>query len=62
MSLLPTFDLLKSWMIVHQSLRYTGYLSEELRQLGGAYNRYLSGVDEAMPKEKSRLLSDDWPI
>ena len=50
----PThFDLLKSWMIVHQSLRYTGYLSEELRQLGGAYNRYLSGVDEAMPKEKA---------
>ncbi|WP_291292188.1 M13-type metalloendopeptidase [Enterococcus sp.] len=50
----PThFDLLKSWMIVNQSLRYTGYLSEELRQLGGAYNRHLSGVDEAMPKEKA---------
>jgi putative endopeptidase len=50
----PThFDLLKSWMIVNQSLRYTNYLSEELRQLGGTYSRHISGVDEAMPKEKA---------
>ncbi len=43
-------------MIVNQSLRYTSYLSEELRQLGGTYSRYLSGIDEAAPQQKSGLL------
>ncbi|NKD30398.1 M13 family peptidase [Enterococcus casseliflavus] len=47
------FELLKGWMIVNQSLRYTSYLSEELRQLGGTYSRYLSGIDEAAPQQKA---------
>ena len=50
------FELLKGWMIVNQSLRYTSYLSEELRQLGGTYSRYLSGIDEAPPQQK-RLIT-----
>lgn len=47
------FDLLKSWMLVNQTLRFTNCLSEELRQLGGAYGRFLSGVDEAMAPKKA---------
>lgn len=50
---LSHFDLLKGWMIVNQSLRYTAYLSEDIRQLGGTYGRYLSGIDEAMPQQKA---------
>lgn len=47
------FPLMKSWMYVQTILTYTSYLSEELRQLGGTYRRFLSGVDEAMPQEKA---------
>lgn len=47
------FDLLKSWMTVLQALQYTEYLSEELRQLGGAYSRFLSGIEEAAPQQKA---------
>lgn len=45
--------LLKSWMYIQTVLTYTNYLSEELRQSGGTYRRYLSGIDEAMPAEKA---------
>ncbi len=45
--------LLKSWMYVQTILQYSNYLSEDLRQLGGAYRRFLSGIEEAMPQEKA---------
>lgn len=45
--------LLKSWMYIQTILAYTSYLSEDLRQIGGTYRRYLSGIDQAMPAEKA---------
>lgn len=48
-----TFSLLKNWLLVQTSLSYTSILSEELRQLGGTYSRYLSGIDESAPQQKA---------
>jgi putative endopeptidase len=45
--------LLKSWMYIQTILAYTSYLSEDLRQLGGTYRRFLSGIDAAMSQEKA---------
>ncbi|MFV0557868.1 MAG: M13 family metallopeptidase [Enterococcus sp.] len=47
------FTLLKNWMIVQATLKNTHLLSEELRQLGGTYSRFLSGTTEAMPPKKA---------
>ncbi|MFZ8765238.1 M13 family metallopeptidase [Enterococcus diestrammenae] len=47
------FVLLKHWMLMQVALGYTGYLSEELRQLGGTYGRYLSGITEAKAPKKA---------
>ncbi|WP_368251444.1 M13 family metallopeptidase [Enterococcus sp. 2201sp1_2201st1_B8_2201SCRN_220225] len=48
-----TFPLLKSWLLMQVALAYTGYLSEELRLLGGTYSRYISGATEAKSPEKA---------
>lgn len=48
-----TFALLKNWLLVQVSLSYTSILSEDLRQLGSTYSRYLSGIDEAAPQQKA---------
>ncbi len=45
--------LLKSWMYIQTLLGYTRFLSEDLRQTGGIYSRFLSGIDEAMSPEKA---------
>lgn len=47
-----TFDQYKSWLIVNEILSTTGFLSEELRQLGGTYGRAISGQKEAANQEK----------
>lgn len=47
-----TFDQYKAWLIVNEILSTTGYLSEELRQLGGTYGRAISGQKEAANQEK----------
>lgn len=45
--------LLRSWMYVTTALIYTNYLSDELRILGGKYQRFLSGIKEAKTFEKA---------
>src|SRR5699024_10644835 len=45
--------LMKSWMYIQTILAYTKYLTEDLRQMGGTYSRYLSGIDEAASQEKA---------
>lgn len=45
--------LLRSWMYLMTALRYTEYLSDEIRILGGRYQRFLSGIKEAKSFEKS---------
>lgn len=47
-----TFNQYKSWLIVNEILSTTGFLSEELRQLGGTYGRAISGQKEAANQEK----------
>lgn len=47
------FSLMKSWMLVLSLNSLTGYLSEEARQIGGIYNRALSGASEARPQKKA---------
>ncbi len=47
------FSLMKSWMLVLSLNSLTGYLSEEARQVGGIYNRALSGASEARPQKKA---------
>ncbi|MGX7204199.1 M13 family metallopeptidase [Enterococcus pingfangensis] len=48
-----TFPQMKSWMLVMTINALTAYLSEEFRQVGGSYNRALSGAPEARPQEKA---------
>lgn len=48
-----TFQQMKSWMMVMTINALTAYLSEEFRQVGGTYNRALSGALEARPQEKA---------
>lgn len=47
------FRLFKNWLLTDVALSYNGLLSEELRQLGGTYSRYLSGVAEAPEQTKA---------
>ncbi|MFD1465796.1 M13 family metallopeptidase [Lapidilactobacillus mulanensis] len=42
-----TFAQFKAWLQVNEILNTTGYLSEELRQLGGTYGRAIGGQKEA---------------
>lgn len=50
----PTnFPLMKSWLLIQVALAFTGYLSEELRVLGGTYSRQLSGATAPKPQDKA---------
>ncbi|WP_262314653.1 M13 family metallopeptidase [Lacticaseibacillus parakribbianus] len=46
-----TFDQYKHWAYVTELISLTGYLSEDLRQLGGTFGRALSGS----PEEPSQI-------
>ncbi|WEV45082.1 peptidase M13 [Streptococcaceae bacterium ESL0687] len=46
------FELIKSYMLVMAARSATGYLSDDLRILGGAFGRFLSGISEARSQEK----------
>lgn len=48
-----TFPLMKSWLLIQVALAFTGYLSEELRVLGGTYSRQLSGATAPKPQDKA---------
>lgn len=48
-----TFSNFKGWLTVMTLNALTGYLSEDFRQIGGSYNRALSGATEARPQEKA---------
>lgn len=48
-----TFPLMKSWLLIQVTLAFTGYLSEDLRVLGGTYSRHLSGATAAKPQDKA---------
>merc|ERR1711879_322442 len=41
------FNLIKSWMIISNALKFAANLTDELRIAGGAYMRALSGTKEA---------------
>lgn len=49
------WPLLKAYLIVQAANQFTGYLSEELRVLGGQYQRELTGLPEAMGTEKAAV-------
>ncbi|MFL1696158.1 M13-type metalloendopeptidase [Weissella kandleri] len=44
---------LKAYLIVETALSYTGWLTDDLRVLGGAYGRYVSGTPEAVTAKKA---------
>lgn len=47
------FESMRSWLFVKTLLDLTGLLSDEIRVLGGTYNRALSGSKEAMKPQKA---------
>lgn len=49
------WDLIQAWMIVKVALRHVSLLSEDLRVLGGAYQRFLSNIAEARSQVKHHL-------
>ena len=59
-----TFELYKRWAYVTELVDCCGYLSEELRQLGGTYSRALMGIAATSTPEKyayntvSRIFSE----
>lgn len=46
------FELYKHWAYITELLGSTNYLSEELRELGGTYQRALTGVQQMSSPEK----------
>lgn len=46
------FPLYQSWLLVNEILGTTGFLTEDLRQLGGTYGRAIGGQKEAPTQEK----------
>jgi putative endopeptidase len=46
------FELIKSWMIVSNAIKFASDLTDEIRIAGGAFRRALSGTKEAQSKEK----------
>ncbi|WP_204122397.1 M13 family metallopeptidase [Lacticaseibacillus mingshuiensis] len=47
------FTQYKHWAYINELLSLTGYLSEDLRQLGGTFGRTLSGLPEAPSQAKA---------
>jgi putative endopeptidase len=46
------FNLIKSWMIVANAIKFAADLTDEIRIAGGAFRRALSGTKEAQSKDK----------
>lgn len=46
------FEIIKSWMIVSNALRFASDLTDDIRIAGGAFSRALSGTKESRSKEK----------
>lgn len=46
------FPLIKSWMLVNNLISFAQYLTDDLRVASGAFQRALSGIQEAQSKEK----------
>jgi len=46
------FNIMKSWMIVSNALKFSSDLTDDIRVAGGAFGRALSGVKEAKSKDK----------
>ncbi|MFR8086838.1 MAG: M13 family metallopeptidase N-terminal domain-containing protein, partial [Leuconostoc gelidum] len=49
------WPLLKAYLIVTVANQFTSYLSDELRVLGGQYQRELTGLPEAMASQKAAV-------
>lgn len=47
-----TFEQLKSWLLIDVVNSFSGYLSEELRQLSGMFNRALVGSQQTISQAK----------
>ncbi|MDY0318160.1 MAG: M13-type metalloendopeptidase, partial [Candidatus Izemoplasmatales bacterium] len=47
------FELIKSWMIVSNAIKFASLLTDELRVAGGAFMRALYGIKEPRSKDKS---------
>ncbi|WP_068448878.1 M13 family metallopeptidase [Caviibacter abscessus] len=47
-----TFEILKSWLIVKTALGFSNFLTEEIREIGSIYSKYLSGIDKILSVEK----------
>lgn len=48
-----TFEQMRSWIFVHTLMSVTGFLSDDIRVLGGTFSRALSGAKEAMKPQKA---------
>ena len=46
------FNLMKSWMIINNALKFASDLTDDIRIAGGAFMRALSGTKEPQSKEK----------
>lgn len=46
------YELIKSWMIVKNIIKFSSDLTDDIRIAGGAFRRALSGVKEPQSKEK----------
>ncbi len=51
------FELYKAWAYINTLLSACGYLSEELREIGSAYRKVLTGVNELPSIEKQAFRS-----
>ncbi|AYG00838.1 M13-type metalloendopeptidase [Lactococcus allomyrinae] len=49
------WQLIKAWMLTKTARKATSFLTEDLRILGSAYNRFLSNVKEPRSQEKHQL-------
>lgn len=49
------WSLIKAWMLTKIARKATSFLTEDLRILGSAYNRFLSNVKEPRSQEKHQL-------
>jgi putative endopeptidase len=56
------WPLLKATLIISIVNAYTGYLSDDVRVLGGAYGRALSGTPEAKSQKKSAYYLAEGPF
>lgn len=46
------FEIMKSWMIVTNAIKFSSDLTDDIRVAGGAFRRALSGTKEAQNKKK----------